>query len=660
MKRFLRRVRGRLSRDRERLRLKLTAGKAGRAARALPPRAPVQGMSESDELLTRLGRDLTLGHLTRVGLQTDSVVVYEALARRASRGALDCALLVEEGRRHSDPAQPAPALRSFDAGALISLARVMQQHRHPHTGHVLTLALAARSSATRGALLVLGQLLMLENRGEDARTVLGGLQRAGWEGERLASDLLNPFAGGYGTEADWIASVRGIYAGTGVEALTLTAATTDEPFDRLAADVAPGSVTGGPLVSVIMSTFRPDAAAVASARSILAQSWRELELLVMDDASGPDYDAVLDELAALDDRVRVVRAEVNAGTYVRRNDALRVATGSLVTMQDSDDWSHPRRLELQVRHLEANPAIPANLITSIRLSSELLFSQRRGLQPRLCEPALMFRRELVVGRIGYFDTVRKSADSEFRVRISQTFGADVPVIHVASPLMLMRFDRASLSGGDFGDGWTHPSRFAYRSAYLRWQIREIRAGRDPYLGFPLAERPFPAPARISGQPVVPRRFRVVVAGDGRWETPDEATPELLAALEEARSAGVGPADLALLQLPSLRSAESQLLAAPLQDLVNDGTVAEVSLGDDATTDLLVVAHADAALGLPRGEGSIRARRVILVAGRLGADGRGYAADLIDSVCREAFGTDPEWREAGSSLDLGAVSEPDAE
>lgn len=256
----------------------------------------------------------------------------------------------------------------------------------------------------------------------------------------------------------------------------------------------------------------------------------------------------------------------------------------------------------------------------------------------------MFRRERVVDRIGYFDSVRRSADSEYRVRIARVFGGDVPVLDIGAPLMLMRFDRESLSGSDLGDGWTHPARYAYRSAYLRWGARKLRKGETPRVEFPLAERPFPAPARITGEEPSSSRFRVLVVGDGRAKLSDDPTPgRIVAALRRAQ---FDPADVAFMQVSTFQSVRPHLLTDGLQDLIIDGRVSQVHLGDELEADLVVVPHPGVALGLPRGAGTIRAGRVVALADPvLAADrmGRAYAVVPVEEACERHFSVRPVWR-----------------
>jgi hypothetical protein len=112
-----------------------------------------------------------------------------------------------------------------------------------------------------------------------------------------------------------------------------------------------------PQVSVILPV-RNGADCVARAiDSILGQTFRDLELIVIDDGSTDDTAAVLEGLATAngDERLRVVGLERNRGLAAALNHGLSLARGRYVARQDHDDISLPDRLAAQVRHLDAHP-----------------------------------------------------------------------------------------------------------------------------------------------------------------------------------------------------------------------------------------------------------------------------------------------------------------
>jgi hypothetical protein len=257
----------------------------------------------------------------------------------------------------------------------------------------------------------------------------------------------------------------------------------------------------GPLITVVMPAFAPDAGLVTAVHSILAQTWQHLEVLIVDDASPPVTRHLFAEVAALDARVRVISKPRNGGTYSARNTALTAARGEFITGQDADDWSHPERLERQVRPLLEDRSLVATLSRCLRVTDDLRTSSLRasGSSPtRMNSSSLMFRRTEVMHRIGYYDRVRKGADSEFIVRMGTVFGKRA-VRELPECLALVRLVTGSLSRADFLPGWQHESRVWYRELYTHWH-RRISRGDDPFLAIDRRERPFPAPASfVSGE-----------------------------------------------------------------------------------------------------------------------------------------------------------------
>ena len=148
-------------------------------------------------------------------------------------------------------------------------------------------------------------------------------------------------------------------------------------------------------------------------------------MIIVDDASPPEFDAVLERALALGERIRLVKQPGNPGTYAARNAGLDAAGGEFVAFQDSDDWSHPRRLELQVQPLLADRRLVATTSDGLSVTDDLLLTRPGVRSGRFNPSSLLFRRTAVMGRIGYFDRVRKAADSEYIGRIQAAFGSAV-------------------------------------------------------------------------------------------------------------------------------------------------------------------------------------------------------------------------------------------
>lgn len=91
-----------------------------------------------------------------------------------------------------------------------------------------------------------------------------------------------------------------------------------------------------PLVSVIIPVYNTERYLRGCLDSVCAQSWRELEILLVDDGSPDGSGAICDEYAAHDSRIRVLHQR-NSGVCAARNAGLHMAAGSYVCFVDSDD-----------------------------------------------------------------------------------------------------------------------------------------------------------------------------------------------------------------------------------------------------------------------------------------------------------------------------------
>lgn len=121
-----------------------------------------------------------------------------------------------------------------------------------------------------------------------------------------------------------------------------------EPIDAIA---VPASEA---LVSVIMPVYNAERTMRQSIDSVLGQSEAHLELVLIDDASTDRSALIIDEYALHDKRVKVLKQSANAGVAEARNAGLRAASGRYIAFLDSDDWWHPRKLELQIGQMQAS------------------------------------------------------------------------------------------------------------------------------------------------------------------------------------------------------------------------------------------------------------------------------------------------------------------
>ena len=249
--------------------------------------------------------------------------------------------------------------------------------------------------------------LALDGDPEQARRLLDAYRslpdtvRAGIE-----VDLLNPFVAARPVEP-WLAAFQSLLPEPrptlgGPAALT--------PFDRLTCGAAQPRVEAPQRVSVVVTAYRPGEGLITAVRSIVTRPGRTSRWSWSTTRRRRSSTRCSPAPPALGERIRLVRLPANAGTYAASNAGMDAAAGEFVAFQDSDDWSHPRRLELQVRPLLDDRRLVATTSDGLAVTEDLWVTRPGIRSGRLNPSSLLFRRSAVMGRIGYFDRVRKAAD----------------------------------------------------------------------------------------------------------------------------------------------------------------------------------------------------------------------------------------------------------
>lgn len=474
----------------------------------------------------------------------------------------------------------------------------------------------------------------------------------------VVTDLLNPFRQPGKDTDTWLDQWNHLVPDA---ELRLRDDSTLAPFDRL--DTAETErVTEGPKVTVVITSFQPDQSLFMSVRSIVKQTWANLEIILIDDASPSEYDDILREAASMDDRITLVVQPENRGTYMARNEAISRAQGDFIAFHDSDDWAHPRRIETQVTSFIDNPEQMAAISRSIKADDQLCITQLGRWARILCLPSLIFRREVVDG-IGYLDYMRKGADTEFLRRIETVYGDD-SVRYFEQLHAIQQQTPNSLSRNDFGAVWRHPARFAYRSAY-EWWHNDVVAN-DPAQGYvakDVEERLFPATQRLAHKGSTVSEFDVILACD--WSPIGGPVNSMLEEIGALRQRG---ATVGVLHIEGLRwmSKDYRPLCAPIQELINAGEVHQVTLTDHVHTDLFVLRYPPLLQFPPLLECNISSDRVAIMANQPPSELDGSDLRYIPEACTanatELFGAalvwipqGPQAREALEPYELGPGS-----
>jgi len=264
----------------------------------------------------------------------------------------------------------------------------------------------------------------------------------------------------------------------------------------------PRAVPDRGLVSVCISAHNSATSLSYAIESVRRQDYQNFELLIVDDASTDGTAEVAKHFAAMDDRIIAIANTRNRGTYWNRNLALSRARGVFFTTLDADDICHPQRIPLQLAFLDQNPEALGVFGLWFRVDETGRLTYRNswgGVIVHEAVATLLFKREVVTSRIGYYDPVKISADTEYLERIRRVFGkGSVRLLH--KPLAIALAHAKSLtaargSGIDNYFGLSQP-RQDYRKSWMQWH--QAADPENLFIPFPESgyQRPFSAPNEI--------------------------------------------------------------------------------------------------------------------------------------------------------------------
>jgi glycosyltransferase involved in cell wall biosynthesis len=187
------------------------------------------------------------------------------------------------------------------------------------------------------------------------------------------------------------------------------------------------------LVSVIIPAYNAENFLSASIESIAHQTYDNLEIIIINDASTDDTSAVINQWASKDPRIKSYDNEVNLGIGATRTKGIELSTGRYVCWQDADDISLPSRVELQTKYLDehANVGVVGGFMQffdeksdgQVRRYEETDDALRKTIfrYNPVAQPASMVRRECYE-RVGLYDQrYTVSEDLEMLLRIGTAY-----------------------------------------------------------------------------------------------------------------------------------------------------------------------------------------------------------------------------------------------
>ncbi|MEP6501863.1 MAG: glycosyltransferase [Betaproteobacteria bacterium] len=210
-----------------------------------------------------------------------------------------------------------------------------------------------------------------------------------------------------------------------------------------------------PAVSVLLPVYNGGAFFAKAVESILAQTFADFELLIVDDGSTDRSGAIAEDFSRRDARVHVTRRE-NRGLVATLNELVGTARGALLARMDADDIALPERLQRQVDYLREHGDVVCvgagqiliderdRKITQIHAPVDDARIQDLALHGAgsICHPTAMIRADAIRATDGYRKAYYPAEDLDLWLRLGELGKLG----NIAEPLLLYRVHSGSISG----------------------------------------------------------------------------------------------------------------------------------------------------------------------------------------------------------------------
>jgi glycosyltransferase involved in cell wall biosynthesis len=206
-----------------------------------------------------------------------------------------------------------------------------------------------------------------------------------------------------------------------------------------------------PLISVIIPTFNYEQFVSAAIDSVLAQTYRDREVIVVDDGS---TDSTAKRLAPYGSRIRYIY-QSNQGLSAARNAGIRASRGDWIALLDSDDLWHPCKLEIQAAYLARHPEVGMlacehvtdlnrgwpEIAASTTIPEEIVSLEGLAIKCRFGPSGTLIRRQCF-DDVGTFDTsLRSVEDRDMWLRIAARY----QIVKLSAPLWYYRLHHTNMS-----------------------------------------------------------------------------------------------------------------------------------------------------------------------------------------------------------------------
>lgn len=217
------------------------------------------------------------------------------------------------------------------------------------------------------------------------------------------------------------------------------------------------------LVSIVMPAFNSESTIAQSIDSVLGQSYKNWELIIIDDSSLDATIDIVDRYVQVDQRITIVELEKNSGPAVARNKGINLSEGEFIAFLDSDDIWFSNKLDVQVESFRRNRV--SLVYSSYNLMDKSGKHVGVYMIPDLSSTYQSLLKGCVIGNLTAIYSVRElgkvfmeDVGHEDYTLWLKILKSGARAAGILEPLASYRLDSTSVSANKF------------RSAYWQWKI----------------------------------------------------------------------------------------------------------------------------------------------------------------------------------------------
>lgn len=212
-----------------------------------------------------------------------------------------------------------------------------------------------------------------------------------------------------------------------------------------------------PLITVIMAVYNAEPFLSKAIESILQQSFRDFEFLIIDDKSTDNSLSIIENYKKIDERIKVINNDSNIGLALSLNKGIEIANGKYIARMDADDSSLPNRFSKQVQFMETHPDIwvlGGNFVAidendrAIKKSNYsnnpdiIRWNMMLGAFGVVSHPSVMIRRKMF-SVVGKYKNLPTSQDLELWTRLF--FEPKLPITNLDDVILEYRYHSNRIS-----------------------------------------------------------------------------------------------------------------------------------------------------------------------------------------------------------------------